>query len=183
MKLVLICYPGMERPDLPQESDGGAGTRRQAAAIATEVIDRFELAAVYASPDPVALETARAIANGLGLIAPTAEGLEVTVADFKTFAAPQGSATREGGQPDEDLQVRAWRQVEEIRDETDAAATVEIVCNSLAIRVLVGRLLGIPPSESHRFEIAAGSVSTIDFRPNRTILAGLNETCHLEGSA
>jgi broad specificity phosphatase PhoE len=182
MKLVLICCPDIALSESPQENDSQRRTKRQADTIAREVIDRFELAAVYASPDPAALETATAIGNDFGLIAATAGDLEATTTDLEAFAAPEVSARREGGEQVENLEARAWRQVEQIRDETDAAATVAIVSNSLAIRAVVCRLLGVPLSGSHRFEIAAASLSTIDFRPNRTILAGLNETCHLEGS-
>ena len=182
MKLVLICYPETGPSESPGKNDGGPSTRRQADTIATEVRDRFDLAAVYASPDPLALETATAIGNAFGIIAAIAEGLEATAADFERVAGQNGSARSGAGQEVEDLQMRAWRQVEQIRDETDAAATVAIVCDSLAVRVLVCRLLGMPLGEARRFEIEPGSVSTIDFRANRTILASLNETCHIEGS-
>ena len=180
MRLVLICSPETGSDSSHEEAEA-VDWRPLARMIAREVIDRFDFTAVYASPDPAAHETAIAIANGCGLIAIPAEGLGATAGDFDSQAGRyRASAVTEDNRQIEDVQERAWREVEQIRDRTEAGATVAVVCKSLVIHSVVCRLLGIPLAESRRFEIAPGSLSTLDFRPNRTILAGLNETCHLK---
>ena len=183
MKVLLVCCPATVASESGSDEVGAAADTAQASLIVRDITDRFDLAAVYASSEPGALETATAIASGFGLVPIRAEALGAIARDFKSPAAANDRGTaHEGGAHLDDLQDQAWREVEEIRSETDAAGTVAVVCGPLAIRAVVCRLLGIPLAGPYRFELSPGSFSTIDFRPNRTLLAGLNETCHLEKS-
>ena len=190
MKLILVCQTEAAGPRLDSSSENPAqsATNRAGASAkeaARDLLDRFQLAAVYTSSAPPALETASVIADAAGLVPvvideplpPEGAGIEDLISDDARMTALNA------GEQLEEVQERAWRMIEMIRDATDAAATAVVVSDSIVIRAAVSRLLGLALADWRRFEIAPASITTLDFRPTRMILAGLNETCHLEGIA
>jgi probable phosphoglycerate mutase len=87
-----------------------------------------------------------------------------------------------GGESLAELQERAWRAVEDIRD-TEIEAGVDglaaVVCHNFAIITVMCRLLGMPLSNFHRIRIALGSLNTIEWDERGWRLVGLNEVYHL----
>ena len=81
------------------------------------------------------------------------------------------------------IQERAWSVIEALKQEQESDATLVLVTHELTIRALVCRALSLPLQEMRRFALDAGSMTTIEFRTQpreRTLIASLNETCHLE---
>jgi len=189
MKLILVCQTDAAEPWLyptdrtPAQPATDAG-RRDAARLGRDLIDRFQLTAVYTSPARAALETANVVADA-GVVPIVSDDLLPPEGAGFEFLRPADGATTplNGGERLEEVQERAWRFVQRVRDETDAAQTAAVISHPIVIRAVVSRLLGLGRADWRRFAIAPGSITTIDFRPTRTILAGLNETCHLEGTA
>src|SRR5262249_37290471 len=93
-----------------------------------------------------------------------------------------GNVRVPGGESLAEAQVRGSQVVETIRQAHEADATVVAVSHTMLLHTVICGILNIPLSEWRRFELALASLTTIDFRPNnRTIVSGLNETCHLDG--
>jgi broad specificity phosphatase PhoE len=87
-----------------------------------------------------------------------------------------------GGESLPELQERAWRAVEAIRDsntEPEGDGLAAVVCHNFAIITIMCRLLGMPLSNFHRIRIALGSFNTIEWYKRGWRLVGLNEVQHL----
>lgn len=148
--------------------------RKHAAIIAHEIAEAagrsFPVSAVYSDPSGAALDTARVITDALTIATPTPRD---------AFASPAPGVTAGAL---EAHQTEAWSAVEAIQEEHSPDSTLVIVSHELPVRLIVCRSLSIPLAEMHRFRIDPASLTTLDFRllpQRRTILAGLNETCHL----
>jgi broad specificity phosphatase PhoE len=82
------------------------------------------------------------------------------------------------------LQELAWSLIDALKASHEADASLVLVAHELTIRLLVCRALSMPLDEMRRFALQPGSLSVIEYRTQpreRTLLASLNETCHLEG--
>jgi ribonuclease H / adenosylcobalamin/alpha-ribazole phosphatase len=186
VKFHLIRHGEIEASDLPDLghndpslSDTG---RRQAAALAHE-LDLISkrgpaIDAVYTSPMRPAAETAAVIAETLG----TGEPL---VSEALGTLTPEVLPPNGGLDAIAAIQDRAWTTLETLREQHDERAVVVLVSHELTIRAVVCRALGMPLTDLKRYELDPASLSTIEFRraPNgdlRTILAALNESCHLD---
>ena len=172
MKVTLICHG---------ETAGGgrlsAAGRLQVAALAREIAalreHGAEIVELQTGPQPASVETAAEITEALGL-----------------GEAPVNAAL--AGPPDGDFldpnalraltdrQERAWSLVEAQKDKHEATSTALLVTDELMVRVVVCRALSLPLSEMQRFCLEPASLTTIEFRGPRTLIAVLNETCHLE---
>ena len=130
--------------------------RRQADALAA-ALRTAGAAAVYTSPLLPARATATPIAGALDLEAP--QIIEALTS----------------------LQAEAWSALETLKELHPAEAVIVIVSDELTIRALVCRVLTLPSGQAGRFRIAPASLTTIEFRGQRTLLAALNHTCHLDG--
>src|SRR5947208_1774896 len=98
MKLILIASPQTNSAGVEEEDQEDAG-KWQAAVIASDVLHRFEVSAVYASPEPVAVEAATAIAAGCGLVLADAEGLRALPPDLMSSAVrDSGGMANQGEQ-------------------------------------------------------------------------------------
>jgi probable phosphoglycerate mutase len=173
--------------------------RRQAEALARECMERGPIAAVYSSPLLRAHQTARAIAAAHGLEPVLmAELLELDVGETEGLTATElrekhgdflaewrgpnaGEVRMPGGESLSDLQSRAWGAIEAMREAHPPEENLVAVTHNFAIHTLVCRALNIPLAEFRRFQQDLASITTIEFRGQRTIVANLNETCHLEG--
>ncbi len=157
--------------DAPSLSELG---RRQAAAMARELRPRAPIA-VYTSPLRPALETAAAIAAELGLKLPSVAPAFTTLTPE---ALPEGSV---GEAALAALQAQAWSAVESLKEMHPPEADLVVVSHLLPVRAVVGRLLALPNVvDLWRFALDLASLTTIEFRGARTLLAGLNHTCHVE---
>jgi probable phosphoglycerate mutase len=187
---------GLGRADPPLTEHG----REQAAALATMVRDRAGegVAALYTSPLQRANETAAAIGDRIGL-APTRldalteldigamEGLTAAEmrerhADFLEVWRSErgGDIPMPGGESLAQLQARAWPAIETLRGEHDGA-TVVAVSHNFAIHAVLCKVLDLPLSQFRQFAIDLASISVVEFRPQRTVVSAINETCHLDG--
>jgi broad specificity phosphatase PhoE len=186
VKFHLILHGETEASDLPDlghnDPSLSATGRQQASALASELdlISRRgpAIQAVYTSPMRAASETAGVIAETLRLPAPAVSEALVTLTPE---VLPAGGALDAVAA----IQQRAWATVEALRERHDERAVVVLVSHELTIRAVVCRALGMPLAELQRFELWPASLSTIEFRraPNgdmRTIVAALNEACHLD---
>jgi broad specificity phosphatase PhoE len=186
VKFHLIRHGETEASDLPDlghnDPSLSASGRLQASALASEVdlLSRRGPAveAVYTSPMRAASETARVIAETLRLPSPAVSEALVTL-------TPEVLPADGGLDAVAAIQARAWATVEALREQHDERAVVVVVSHELTIRAIVCRALGMPLDELKRFELWPGSLSTLEFRraPNgdlRTIIAALNEACHLD---
>jgi broad specificity phosphatase PhoE len=158
-----------ETSDPPLSAEG----LRQARAVAGELRalgargDRH--VAVLCGPLQASLRAAALIAETLELETPEARP-ELALGDGDQYP---------GG-----LQELAWSLIDALKASHEADASLVLVAHELTIRLLVCRALSMPVEEMRRFALHPGSLSVIEYRTQpreRTLLAGLNETCHLEG--
>jgi broad specificity phosphatase PhoE len=188
VKFHLIRHGEAEASDLPDlghnDPSLSALGRRQASALAAELelLSRRgpAIEAVYASPMRAAAQTAGAVAEALGL------GRHLVSEALGTLT-PEILPENGGLDGIAAIQERAWGTVEALREQHDERAAVVLVSHDLTIRAVVCRALGMPLSDLKRYDLELGSLSTIEFRraPNgdlRTILAALNESCHLDAA-
>jgi broad specificity phosphatase PhoE len=141
-----------------------------AAAITVGPARRQPVEAIYASP--ATLTTARLIADLMGLPAPEIRpGLSHTGIENASASSPAEAidAARDD----------VWSVIEELRDAHAEDAQVVAVTDAIGAHAVVSRALGLPGESHERFRIGPGSLSAIAFRQQRTILALLNERCHL----
>ena len=170
--------PGLEaigHDDSPLSAFGRRQTQALAGVLreAAEHGERFE--AVYTSPLRSTTETATAIANALGIV-------DVATADELLTITPE--VLPEDGALDavEALQTRAWALIESLKTRHDPASTLVLVTHELVVRSLVCRALSMPLTDLRRFRLEPASLTTIEYRTaprERTLIATLNETCHL----
>ena len=168
---------------------------RQAAALG-EHLRRQPIVSVISSPLVRAYATAEAIAapHGLAVEADpalmemdvgTMEGLSVAemrsrfpdfLAAWMTDRGP--SLPMPGGESLEQVQARAWRVVERLNERfTDE--TVALVSHNFVLSGLITRALEMPLHEFRRFRLSVCGVTTLRVRGDRTVVAQLNDTCHL----
>jgi broad specificity phosphatase PhoE len=156
---------------------------RQAEALAAELRAAIARGAViealYSSPLRPAVETAEVIARDLDLTTPR---MAAELATLTPEIVPANSDL-EGLTA---LQERAWSLIEALKQEHDERSTLVLVSHELTIRALVCRALSMPLDDAHRFALDLASLTTIEFRlqgqRERTLIAQLNETCHLENA-
>jgi broad specificity phosphatase PhoE len=158
-------------------SPDSGDVERQASAIAAEIRDRLgrrqPIEAVYAAPDGIAAEVARLVAAEIGLPAPEPRpGLRLSGSEQALAGALAGAIA--------EVSEDAWAVAEELRDSHPDEAQVVAVTNATVVYALVCKALGLPVESHIRFRIDPGSLSAVAFRQQRTILALLNEHCHLQ---
>ena len=165
MRVILVASP-----------DSG-DVERQAFAIAAEIRDslgrRQPVEAVYAAPESEAAEAGRLVAAELGLPAPESRP------GLRSPSSRQGAISRLADTIAE-VSEDAWAAVEELRDSHPDEAQVVAVTNATVVYALVCKALGLPVESHAHFRIDPGSLSAVTFRQQRTILALLNEHCHLK---
>jgi broad specificity phosphatase PhoE len=177
VKFVLVCH-GQTQPAGADGDDPHLSTLglSQARAIAREIAAAAERQrlpnGVFTSPRAAAAETAREIAAEFGAAEPeTTTELDWTL--------DSGAAGHEGLKF---VQERAWAIIESLRERAEQEATIVLVSNEAVVRVLVSRALSMPAGDMWRFALEAASMSTIEFRGQRTLIGSLNEVCHLESN-
>jgi broad specificity phosphatase PhoE len=187
VKFHLIRHGELEASYLPDLGHNdpplSALGRRQAQALATELDLHSRrgpmIEAVYTSPMRPAAETADVIVETLRLASPFVSHALGTL-------TPEVLPEDGGLDAVAAIQDRAWSTIEGLREQHDERSVVVLVSHELTIRSIVCRALGMPLTDLRRYELDHASLSTLEFRraPNgdlRTILAALNESCHLDG--
>ncbi len=150
--------------------------RRQAQAVADELGADGHNAVVLSSPFRATQEAAALICESLALAAPQ-------LRDELGTLTPEVMPADGGVEALAVIQERAWSVIEELKAQQEPDATLVLVTHELTIRALVCRALSLPLAEMRRFALDTASITTIEFRTRpreRTLLASLNETCHLE---
>jgi probable phosphoglycerate mutase len=160
LRFVLVCHG-----DADGAEGGGLSAlgRMQAGGLARELASGVAVDAVVAAPGAAAEETASLISERLALASPRTE---------------TGLSTGAGAAL-ETVQAEAWAVIEGLRGSYEEG-TLVLVSDAAPIRALVCRALELPLDQSQRFEVAAASLTTLEFRGQRVLLAALNDVCHLE---
>jgi broad specificity phosphatase PhoE len=135
-------------------------TVAQCAAVAANLRHERGLAvrAVYASLDNEVRSAADLIAAELGL--PPAALLD-------------GATPSAASDPD-------WTAIEALVAGSEANDVCLLVGSDSTLRELVGEALAMQPESRSRFQVRPWTLTTLEFRNQRTILAGLNDGCHLD---
>ena len=201
MKLFLVRHGETEpnrqgfalgRADVPLTVVGRRQARLLGEALAAE-----PLAAVYASPLRRAVDTAEAIAVKHGLpvqIEPGLIEMDIGEAEGLTFTelrerfpellhnwgGPDGPTfLMPGGERLVDVQERAWATVQSLvkRHQDD---TVCAVTHNFVILSVLAAALGVDLANFRRLRHSVAAIAVIDFRPDRTRVLRMNDTCHLD---
>ena len=174
--------------------------RRQAQATADALAHRGDIEAVVTSPMRRCQETARPVAERLGLSVQLDEDLReadfgawegLTFAEVRDrypddltawLASPEAPPTGAG-----ETMQQLTRRTAAVRDgllTRYAGATVLLVSHVVPIRTLIRLALQAPPHTLFRMEVAPASLSTLTYDETGTAtLQTLNDTHHLPGRA
>ena len=165
-----------------RETPLGAIGRRQAAALADVLSEGDRIDAVYSSPLPRAMETARPLCERLELAA----HLDSRLTEFELGASSLEEAT---SRPD----LLVWRPDDTCADgETLAGFSARVgslldevvgrhpggraalVCHAGTIDAAIRWALGIPPANpwQHEFEVPNASITEIEFWPRGRVRGG-----------
>ncbi|MFE7096025.1 bifunctional RNase H/acid phosphatase [Streptomyces erythrochromogenes] len=177
----------------PELSPAG---RRQAAAVAETLAARGTVQTVISSPLLRCRETARAVADRLGLDVTVEQGLREV--DFGAWEGLTFAEVRE--RFPEDLQAwldspkaaptgggesfaAATRRISATRDRLlaeHAGRTVLLVTHVTPVKILVRLALGAPPESLFRMELSAASLSAVAYYADgNASVRLLNDTSHL----
>jgi broad specificity phosphatase PhoE len=172
VKFVLVHHGEVDGGPESNDPPLSAAGLRQARAVADELralAARGERhVAVLSGPLQAPLQAAALIADALDIETPEARS-ELALDDMDQAA--------------EALQELAWSLIETLKASQEPDASLVLVAHELTIRLLVCRALSMPLDEMRRFALQPGSLSVIEYRTQpreRTLIASLNETCHLE---
>ena len=167
---------------------------RQAQEIA-HALNHLDPQAIYSSPLARAFQTAEAICKvGPAAVIPIddlkelnlgkAEGLtngtmRAQYPDiYQGWGKDPSKIRMPGGESLEELQVRAWKAIERIKESHPHGTTVA-VSHNFAIGAIVCRLLDLSLSRFHRIRVDLGSLTTLEHGERGWRLVSLNETLHL----
>jgi probable phosphoglycerate mutase len=187
MRLILVRHCEPDWPEGWVDDDVGLTQRgrEQARAVAQELERRVSgdgSTPVFSSPARRVVETAEIVASALGAPVQTEDMLWLkllAVADVRRRFA-EGKADEALLSELEGASERVWQWGAQLAQE-QPDARVAVVSHDTVIAGVVCRTLSLPIANMKRFRVDLGSLSVIDFRAQRTILASLNETYHLEG--
>ena len=185
MRLILVRHCEPDWPEGWTDADVGLTERgrEQAKAVGEELARRLPAEAdgpILASPARRVLETADIVATKLAVPVEQDDRLWL-----KLLAEPEVRRHFTEGIADsallaelEAVSERAWQWASQLGQERPDARIV-VLSHDTVIAGIVCRTLSMPIADMRRMRIDMGSISVIDFRPQRTILASLNETHHL----
>jgi len=170
--------------------------RAQAAAVAQAIASRERVKALYASPLARARETAEALSGALGLPVRPVDGLaELDIGPLDGLTSverleryPEFSdqwernaarAVLPGVESLAHLQKRAWQAVRQIAKAHQDGETVVSVSHSLAITMVLCKVLELPINKFRNLQVDLTSISIAQFRDSRMRLLTLNDLNHL----
>lgn len=199
MRLVLVRH-GQTEWNAVGRFQGQADTnlsplgREQAAAVA-QAVRRFNPVALYSSTLVRAFHTAERIGAVLGLdILPEPDLRETNLGHLEGLSAEEtrkrfpdffrqweedpGAAVTPGGESVAQVQARAWRVVERLR-ERHGDATVVAVTHNFVVRALLCRVADVPLRNFRRFRVDVGSITVFDLAAATGQVVTVNEAVHL----
>lgn len=179
------------RSDTELSQRGKGQTERIAA-----VMKNQEVAAIYSSPLKRAMDTAKAIAQALKLeisVAPdlreldageleglSEEELGERYGDFwREWRKGNPSLHLPGGESLEELQRRAWGEIEHIAERHPDEA-VAVIGHLFANLTIICRALGIDLRNMRHLRQDEAAISILEITKQGNSLLLLNDTCHLE---
>jgi broad specificity phosphatase PhoE len=179
------------RADVPLTEHG----QWQAGRIA-DALGGLPVAAVFSSPLQRAVETARPVAERLGIAPEVREGLiemDVGALDGLPYARMReeyadllvewmgprcAEVLMPGGERLVDVAARSWDALGEIAAAHDGAEVV-VVSHNFVILVTLARAAGLDISSFRKFRHEVGAVSIIELRDGAASILSMNDTCHL----
>lgn len=180
------------RADVPMNDLGKAQAARLAEALRSEPI-----AAVYTSPLSRTRETARLIADALGLDVQIDDSLvEMDVGELdglefadvrerypgfiETWLSQDGpDHPMPGGESLREVRDRAWRFVERSA-KAHGTETVCAVTHNFVILTMLASALGIDLGSFRRLRHAVAAISLLEWDGKVWRVAKMNDTCHLD---
>ena len=152
--------------------------------------------ALYSSPLPRALQTAKAIGSLAGVQpVEVKELIEMDVGEFEGLSGPQlrerfpnvmrswdddpASTVMPGGESLYDVRDRAWPVVRSLAERHESE-TVVAVTHNFTIHTIVCATLDMPLNNFRKLRIDLGAISRLEITSARTTLVSLNETWHLK---
>lgn len=179
--------------DIPLSDRGRAQARRVADYLADKPLD-----AIYSSPLSRALDTARAVAEKVGLEVQIVDDLqEINVGQWsgKTWAEiediwpelkrkwienPLLSGPPPGGEDYNDFRRRCVDALDGIAAAHADSDQVAVVCHGGVIRAVLTILLGMPWTTRGRLYSLNCSITRMRWKPGGTVIIdGYNDACHL----
>lgn len=180
---MLICHGDAEdlsmRPDLGHNDPPLTTIGLRQAALLAEHLRveglRRRFAAVYTSPLQPAAVTASVIADAIG------QPLQTVLNELSTLTPEWLPATTSSAFEEvmTTLQERAWSGIEQLQQAHAEDEAIIAVTHRLTIQAVVCKVLALPLAQFGSFKVQPASRTSLDFRRQRVLLAGLNDLCHL----
>lgn len=180
--------------DLPLAADGVA----QAQATARR-LEGWPLAAIYSSPLERSMHTAQLIAEGHGISPQPLPGLgSMDYGDwagqltsevarrwpeiYRAWRSDPFTVQVPGGESAQELRKRAVAAVHDILSRHNDGETIALVSHQVVTKSLVCSLLGLPGPSFWRIGQDLCNLTCLEADPasGEFLLAGLNDTCHLD---
>ena len=169
--------------------------REQAEAAARALVSEAPLA-LYSSPLPRALQTAKAIGSRAGVQpVEVQELIEMDVGKFEGLSGPQlrerfpdvmrswdqdpAATVMPGGESLYDVRDRAWPAIQSLAERHESE-TVVAVTHNFTIHTIVCTALDMPLNNFRKLRIDLGAITRLEITSARTTLVSLNETWHLK---
>lgn len=170
--------------------------RAQARAVAGAIAKKERVIALYASPLTRARETAEVISSAIGLpISPVEDLAELDIGPLEGLNSeerralyPQfidqwerdaSKAVLPGVESLANLQRRAWKAVRKIAAAHQHCETVVAVSHSLAMLMVLCKVLEVPIGKFRNLNVGLTSISVIHFSDKEMRLQSLNDLNHL----
>lgn len=158
---------------------------------------RFNPSAIYSSPLPRALMTARAISKISGLPILKVDGfMEISLGDlegvkgdlmklkypsiYHAWNRDPSKVVFPNGESIQQLQARACDAIRRIEIDNQCDTAI-VVSHNFAIRTILCASLGLPLSQFHSLNVDLGSISIIDNGLGASRVITINDKCHLSG--
>jgi broad specificity phosphatase PhoE len=204
MTCIIMARPGQtewqregyfrKRADIPLSEAGLV----QAEALGRRVAVEWQPAAVYSSPFPRAVKTAKAVAKHVDLPVQVHPGLaEIDYGEWQGvsveeslrrwpdtvdswYSAPQ-STRIPGGETLDDLRERATVTVSELANR-HAGETIVLVGHAVINRIILLGILRLGNERLWHIRQDTGAINVFEYEKESWVLLSLNDTCHLRRS-
>lgn len=179
-------------------SDSGLSQRgREQAERTASLLGKQKIDTIYSSPLKRAVDTAQAIAQSCQLEVNVAPGLkeidagelegvsldnmgEQHLDPWREWMRGNTSLPLPGGESLEELQRRAWREIERIM-ERHRDETVVVVSHLMVILAIICRAIGIDLRHALHLRQDPAGISIVEISAQGNSLLLFNDACHLDG--
>ena len=202
MKLILVRHgqTTMNRDRIIQGcgSDSGLSQRgREQAERTASLLGQQKIDAIYSSPLKRAVDTAQAIAQACQLGVNVAPGLkeidagelegvsldnmeEQHMEPWREWMRGNTSLLLPGGESLEELQRRAWNEIERMM-ERHRDETIVVVSHLMVTVAIICRAIEIDLRHALRLKQDSAAISIVEISAQGNSLLLFNDTCHLDG--